>query len=66
MLTASIIAATATTLVLVAIILVAVTGWFPRLAALTVRALALLLCRGGKPQLDRRDRAELAARLWVP
>ncbi len=66
MLTALIIATAATVLILTATILAALTGWFPRLATLTAQALALLLRRSEKPRLDRRDRAELAARLWVP
>lgn len=66
MLTALIIAATATALILAATILMVAKGWFPRLAALAARALALLFWRGGKTRLDPRDRAELVARLWVP
>ncbi len=66
MLTALIVAVTVTALVLATLIVIAALGWFPRLAALTARGLALLFWRGEKTRLDRRDRAELAARLWVP
>ncbi len=65
MLTALIIATTATALILTIAVLTALTGWFPRLAALAARSLESLLCRGG-PRLTLRDRAELIARLWVP
>jgi hypothetical protein len=66
MLTALIITTTATTLVLAAVVLTIVTGWFPRLAALAVRSLEFLLWRGDTPRLDPRERSELMARLWVP
>ena len=66
MLTALIIAATATALILTALVLTALTGWFPRLTALAAHGLERLLCRGEPPRLSRRDRAELAARLWIP
>lgn len=66
MLTALIIAATATILILAAVVLTIVTGWFPRLAALAARSLELMLWRGKTPRLDPRDRSELMARLWVP
>jgi hypothetical protein len=65
MLTALIIATTATILILAAVVLTIVTGWFPRLAALAVRGVELLLWRGESPRLTRRDRSELAARLWI-
>ena len=63
MVTALIIAMTATALILVAVILV-VAGWFPRLAALTVRGLETVI-PDGHSRLDARDRAEMTARLWV-
>ena len=66
MLTALIITATATALVLAAIVLAIVTGWFPRLAAIVARSLAALLWRGEPAKLSRRERYELLARLWVP
>ncbi len=66
MLTALIIATTATALVLTAVVLMVATGWFPRLAALAARGLALLLWRGEKRPLSHRERAELLARLWLP
>ncbi len=66
MLTALIIASTATALILTIAVLTVLTGWFPRLAALAARSLESLLCRGEPPRLSRRDRAELIARLWVP
>ncbi len=66
MLTALIIAATATALILTIAVLTVLTGWFPRLAALAARSLESLLCRGEPPRLSPRDRAELMARLWVP
>ncbi len=66
MLTALIIATTATALILTIAVLTVLTGWFPRLAALAARSLESLLCRGEPPQLNPRDRAELIARLWVP
>ncbi len=66
MLTALIIASTATALTLTIAVLTVLTGWFPRLAALAARSLESLLCRGEPPRLSPRDRAELMARLWVP
>ncbi len=66
MLTALIIATTATALTLTIAVLAVLTGWFPRLAALAARSLESLLCRGEPPRLTPRDRAELMARLWVP
>ncbi|MFB3093331.1 MAG: hypothetical protein ACE1ZN_02845 [Dehalococcoidia bacterium] len=66
MLTALIIAMTATALVLAIAVITVLTGWFPRLAALAALSLESLLCRGEPPQLNPRDRAELIARLWVP
>lgn len=66
MLTALIIATTATALILIIAVLTVLTGWFPRLAALAARSLESLLCRGEPPRLSPRDRAELIARLWVP
>ncbi len=63
MVTALIMAMTATALILVAVILV-VAGWFPRLAALSVRGLETVL-PDGRSRLDARDRAEMTARLWV-
>jgi hypothetical protein len=66
MLTALIIATTATALILIIAVLTVLTGWFPRLAALAARRRVSLLCRGEPPRLNPRDRAELMARLWVP
>ncbi len=66
MLTALIIATTATALVLTIAVLTVLTGWFPRLAALAALSLESLLRRGEPPRLNARDRAELMARLWVP
>lgn len=65
MVTALIIALTATALVLVAVILTVAAGWFPRFGALAARGLEAVL-PGGQPQrLNPRDRAEMIARLWV-
>ncbi|HLA18111.1 MAG TPA: hypothetical protein VJ253_02185 [Dehalococcoidia bacterium] len=66
MLTALIITATATALVLAAIILAVVTGWFPRLAAIAARSLAAILWPSQPRRLSRRERYELIGRLWVP
>ncbi|MCH7576185.1 MAG: hypothetical protein IH822_00065 [Chloroflexi bacterium] len=66
MLTALIIATTATALVLAIAVITVLTGWFPRLAALAALSLESLLCRGEPLRLNPRDRAELIARLWVP
>ncbi len=65
MLTALIIATTATALILTIAVLTVLTGWLPRLAALAWRSLESLPCRG-EPRLSPHDRAELIARLWVP
>ncbi len=66
MLTALIIATTATALMLTIAVITVLTGWFPRLAARAVHSLESLLCGGESPRLSPRDRAELVARLWVP
>ena len=66
MLTALIITATATALVLAAIVLAIVTGWFPRLAAIAARSLAALIWPSQPRRLSRRERYELIGRLWVP
>lgn len=66
MLTALITATTAVLFLLVAALVVVLTGWFPRLAALAARAIDLLPRYGESPQLDPRERSELLARLWVP
>ncbi len=66
MLTALIIATTAAALILTIAVITVLTGWFPRLAALAVRFLESLICRGQPTRLSPRDRAELVARLWVP
>lgn len=65
MLTALIIALTATALTLAAVILTVLTGWFPRLAALFARGLEAGLSSGQPRRLDPRDRAEMMARLWI-
>ncbi len=66
LLTALIIATTATALLLALGLLVILTGWFPRLAALAARAIDLLPPQGETRRLDLRERSELVARLWVP
>ena len=66
MLTALIITATATALVLAAIVLAVLTGWFPRLAAIAARSLAAILWPSQPRRLSRRERYELIGRLWVP
>lgn len=66
MLTALIIATTATALILAAGLLVILTGWFPRLAALAARGIDMPPSSGERRQLDPRERSELVARLWVP
>ncbi len=66
MLTALIITATATALMLTATVLTIVTGWFPRLTAFAARGLEAFLRGGGTQRLSPRDRSELIARLWVP
>ena len=63
--TALIITLAATAFILAAVILAALTGWFPRLAALAVRGLETVLPGGEPRRLDPRDRAEMMARLWV-
>ena len=65
MLTALIITATATALVLAAVVLAVVTGWFSRLAAIAARSLVALLWPSEPRKLSRRERYELLARLWV-
>ena len=65
MLTALIIALTATTFVLAVVILTVLTGWFPRLVALAARGLEMVLPSGQPRRLDPRDRAEMVARLWI-
>jgi hypothetical protein len=65
MLTALIIALTATTFILAVVILTVLTGWFPRLAALVARGLEMVLPGGQPRRLDPRERAEIAARLWI-
>ncbi len=66
MLTALIVIVTATVLVLAAAVVAVLTGWFPRLAALAARFLVGMLPATAPRSLDPRERAELAARLWVP
>ena len=66
MLTALIIATTATALILTFAVITALTGGFPRLAALAAHSLESLLRSGEPLRLSPRDRAELVARLWVP
>ena len=65
MLTALIIATTATALILTIAVLTALTGWLPRPAVLAAGGLESLPYRG-EPLLSPHDRAELIARLWVP
>jgi hypothetical protein len=65
MVTALIIALTATALVLAASILIVLAGSFPRLAAVTARGLETVLPGGQPRRLDPRDRADMIARLWV-
>jgi len=65
MLTALIIALTATTFILAVVILTVLTGWFPRLVALVARGLEMVFPGGQAPRLDARDRAEIVARLWI-
>ena len=66
MLTALIILATAAALLLALVAVTVVTGWFPRLAALSVRGLEAVVRPGAPTRLTLRDRSELVARLWVP
>ena len=65
MMTALIIALTATVFILVAVILTVLAGWFPRLAALAARGLEMMLPAGQPRRLDPRERAEMMARLWI-
>jgi hypothetical protein len=65
MVTALIIALAATAFILAAAILTVLTGWFPRLAVLAARGLERALPTPAPSRLDPRDRAELAARLWL-
>jgi len=65
MMTALIIALTATALILVAVILTVLAGWFPRLAALAARSLEMMLPAGQPRRLDPQERAEMMARLWI-
>ena len=62
MVTALIIALTATAFMLAAVILTVLAGWFPRLAA---RGLEMMLPAGQPRRLDPRERAEMMARLWI-
>jgi len=64
MMTALIIALTATAFMLAAVTLTVLAGWFPRLAALAVRGLEMLLPGGQPRRLDPQERAEIVARLW--
>ena len=66
MLTALIIATTATALILTFAVITALTGGFPPLAALAAHSLKSLLGGGEPLRLSPQDRAELVARLWVP
>jgi hypothetical protein len=63
--TALIIAATVTVLVTAMGLLVVLTGWFPRLAALAARGIDVLPLQT-ETRLDPREWSELRARLWVP
>ena len=65
MVTALIIALAATAFMLAAVILTVLAGWFPRLAALAARGLKMVLPSGQPLRLDPRERAEMAARLWI-
>ena len=65
MVTALIIALTATAFVLAAVIFTVLAGWCPRLAALAARGLEIALPAGQPRRLDPQDRAEMMARLWV-
>jgi hypothetical protein len=65
MVTALIIALTATAFMLAAVILTVLAGWFPRLAALAARGLEMVLPGGQPRRLDPRERAEMVARLWI-
>lgn len=65
MVTALIIALTATAFILAALIVTVLAGWFPRLAALAVRGLEMAVPGGQPRRLDPRERAEMMARLWI-
>ena len=65
MVTALIIALTATAFMLAAVILTVLAGWFPRLAALAARGLEMVLPSGHPRRLDPQERAEMVARLWI-
>ena len=65
MVTALIIALTATAFMLAAVTLTVLAGWFPRLAALAARGLEMVLPGGQPRRLDPRERAEMVARLWI-
>lgn len=65
MVTALIIALAATAFMLAAVILTVLAGWFPRLAVLAARGLEMVLPGGQPRRLDPRERAEMAARLWI-
>ena len=66
MLTILITATTAALLVIATALIAVLTGWFPRLAAVTARVIDLYPSFGGTTRLDPRERSELLARLWVP
>jgi hypothetical protein len=66
MLAALIIATAATALLVAVMVFLIVTGWFPRLSALLVRGIESVLRPSDTRRLNRRDRSELVARLWVP
>lgn len=65
MLTALIIALTATAFTLAAVALTVLMGWFPRLAALAARGLEMVLPGGETRRLNPRERSEIVARLWI-
>jgi len=65
MMTALIIALTATAFMLAAVILTVLAGWFPRLAAVAARGLEMVRPGGPPRRLDPRERAEMVARLWI-
>ena len=65
MLTALIIALTVTAFMLAGVVVTVLTGWFPRLAALTARGREFALPRGEPRRLNHRDRSEILARLWI-
>ena len=66
MITGLIILTIATGLVLTAGLMVILTGWFSRLAALSYHTVDSQSLRGETTRLDARERSELLARLWVP